>query len=923
MSAFRLLVLAGCIALPLRAHGAGTASTAATPAIAEFIKHSSADTFSHDTLERRLLAWATAGATIAELEANTVRDYGVPPALAHELVALSLRHAAIDFDPAQARETRRIEQRRLALVDRYPGVWLAFEEAGRDAAAALDCDGARIDALMVKWPDPDAARRRLASVAWCPQLLSPLTGTAGANAEPFVTFARYGQFDGPLGLAAWRVASAKVDADPSVPLALRGEVHALRLRSELDEGRLSAAIAALPAEGSPLFAAVLAHLSGGERLDLAAAAAAIGRTAVARRWRELAAVPAPEGTVRFDDSDFAIGRAGDDSAATRASRAGELRRRGEEMAAQRLELLAWWLGERKGDPFALLIGPEQFGTSPFAGDAWRAIHAAVAVREAYPMLALPDRAPDVEYLARQRREAIAACHRCAAELLAAIEAAGKELETNDPALPVLADAASPDDRPADLLARIDRAIDGPPLPWVEQGLPPALRTQRKVAKDDEDCLRCLVGDVVDAAAPAWRTRVPRGELVRWGRDGDRIVAITASQTLDPVGELSSGGYWVSVSEDGGETFAPPLYTGLRVYSPYVVRPDSKIPLLDGDTLQLEVAVRELDAEKVMLPPVHLPLKRSADDLFLRIALADLRRDGDDDGLTDAIEGAMLLDPASADTDGDGIRDGADMLPNVPWRDGAGNERVAALAPVFEAIGAEFGAVITTHAHAPGADPAQAGSIGAGSAARNEFGVVFLQAPTDVLAAMSSRSPVIVLGADQVARLRKARGAFYPIAIGGFAINRAGDEGAVWWSAGWTGGSFRLHKRDGRWQAETQGAWITGAPARVGPTPGNTEAQSAYGTLGFRAPSPTDEARASSPRCRRAGTLQCSKRYSSSRVTSARNVPMLTTSVIVVRKMLEAVAGSAPMRLSRIGIAEPDTPATMHANAIDTMVMTPR
>jgi hypothetical protein len=232
-------------------------------------------------------------------------------------------------------------------------------------------------------------------------------------------------------------------------------------------------------------------------------------------------------------------------------------------------------------------------------------------------------------------------------------------------------------------------------------------------------------------------------------------------------------------------------------------------------------------------------------------------------------------------------------------------------------------VITTHAHAPGADPAQAGSIGAGSAARNEFGVVFLQAPTDVLAAMSSRSPVIVLGADQVARLRKARGAFYPIAIGGFAINRAGDEGAVWWSAGWTGGSFRLHKRDGRWQAETQGAWITGAPARVGPTPGNTEAQSAYGTLGFRAPSPTDEARASSPRCRRAGTLQCSKRYSSSRVTSARNVPMLTTSVIVVRKMLEAVAGSAPIRLSRIGIAEPDTPATMHANAIDTMVMTPR
>ena len=48
----------------------------------------------------------------------------------------------------------------------------------------------------------------------------------------------------------------------------------------------------------------------------------------------------------------------------------------------------------------------------------------------------------------------------------------------------------------------------------------------------------------------------------------------------------------------------------------------------------------------------------------RVSMADIQRDTDQDGLGDAIETSLLLKPDSADTDGDGICDGLDPLPNL-------------------------------------------------------------------------------------------------------------------------------------------------------------------------------------------------------------------------------------------------------------------
>ncbi|HZF12988.1 MAG TPA: hypothetical protein VFE33_29715, partial [Thermoanaerobaculia bacterium] len=160
------------------------------------------------------------------------------------------------------------------------------------------------------------------------------------------------------------------------------------------------------------------------------------------------------------------------------------------------------------------------------------------------------------------------------------------------------------------------------------------------------------------------------ELVRAERQGLRAAALVLSPDYDPGTEISSGGYWVLLSEDGGRTWSAPLYTGLRIHTPYVVRAASALPLFAGDHLQVEVEVRELDPASISFPPVReIRVKRQARGLYLDLRLADLTRDTDGDGLTDLAEERLLTDPRRPDSDGDGIPDGRDPLPLVPWRAG--------------------------------------------------------------------------------------------------------------------------------------------------------------------------------------------------------------------------------------------------------------
>src|SRR5713226_1490455 len=128
----------------------------------------------------------------------------------------------------------------------------------------------------------------------------------------------------------------------------------------------------------------------------------------------------------------------------------------------------------------------------------------------------------------------------------------------------------------------------------------------------------------------------------------------------------------------------PLYTGLRIQAPYVVRPASNVPLLAGDRMRVEVIVRELDESSISFPPVALRAKREQEGLMLEIPFADLERDSDGDGLTDLAEERLVTDPYSPDTDGDGLADGSDPIPQV-CLSSLTDESAGALGAVFERI----------------------------------------------------------------------------------------------------------------------------------------------------------------------------------------------------------------------------------------------
>jgi hypothetical protein len=150
--------------------------------------------------------------------------------------------------------------------------------------------------------------------------------------------------------------------------------------------------------------------------------------------------------------------------------------------------------------------------------------------------------------------------------------------------------------------------------------------------------------------------------IRLERRGSEVAGIAVSQSLDAIGEVGRGAYWVLYSPDG-ETWET-LYTGLRENLPYVVLPASRLPLFGERGLNVEVQVRELDLSSITFPPVALRTKREQDNLYIELPWDALRRDSDGDGITDLMEERLATDPHDADSDGDGIPDGSDGLPQV-------------------------------------------------------------------------------------------------------------------------------------------------------------------------------------------------------------------------------------------------------------------
>ena len=425
--------------------------------------------------------------------------------------------------------------------------------------------------------------------------------------------------------------------------------------------------------------------------------------------------------------------------------------------------------------------------------------ARLAVREAYPALAAyelkrtasflqdgndffePDANVPVRLQAAKEgidaeRESLA---RSLEDEARAAETAARNGLGSDPAAPIIA-----------------RLLTTPAAPvFAERPLPRGLKPVR------------LSDEKIEArlTAAAQRVHLPSGlSAVRIDQKGQQVAAIVTSQALDPVGEISDGGYWVLLSKDGGATWGDPLYTGLRLNQPYVVRPVSSFSLFAGDHLRLEVEVLELDSSLLFFPPVSLPVKRSAEGLFLEIPLSTLTRDSDGDGLTDLTEARLLTDPSLADSDGDRLTDGDDPLPCVPQSADTSITTEALAAVVQEIAGVGKRALIEGVVGTP------IGVACCGSQKGPPFiePTVFFIGERPLFAGLRPDRRVVILTHGEAEAAANIFGPFFPLTLKLFLFDHTGHHAFVVWSASWQGGVLRLEEKNGQWIVNKLLSWIT-------------------------------------------------------------------------------------------------------------------
>jgi hypothetical protein len=264
--------------------------------------------------------------------------------------------------------------------------------------------------------------------------------------------------------------------------------------------------------------------------------------------------------------------------------------------------------------------------------------------------------------------------------------------------------------------------------FPEKHLPDEERTKRASKYIDED----------PPTLPAGVAPLPPGHsLVRFELTTDHAVAITRRTHQELEGWLYS--LWAHLSNDRGATWTETLYIGDRVRGS--IPASSRHPLLVGETLELETQNKLKISDK--------PIWKDTDCLAI-IPLGTLRADADRDGLTDLMEIDLLLDPTDPDTDSDGLTDGEDPMPNVPWATHASQDQEWLL-PLLSEI---FGRARSTHVCWK---PGPAGSDSAAPDAYSNPGLlkdqppIFLIADPDRFQGLRPDRRVIVLGQEEYQR----------------------------------------------------------------------------------------------------------------------------------------------------------------------------
>ncbi len=287
-------------------------------------------------------------------------------------------------------------------------------------------------------------------------------------------------------------------------------------------------------------------------------------------------------------------------------------------------------------------------------------------------------------------------------------------------------------------------------------------------------------------------------------DGERTM-VYRSAMYDLPGETGAYGLWFDRTTNG--VWGSPIYLGLQENFPYVVAPQSELPLLNGDLLQIEVQVREIDPASITFPPVGLRLLREEDGLVLSANLSDLTHDRDGDGIPDLVEDRLGLDAGNPDMDGDGSLDGSDPVPQVAWDPAAHAGRNAlARAILHQMTGFDEGALVVGVASEDN-DPL---STALGSAPVSELrNTIIIGGDPTLFAGMNPPFRLLAYTPEALEALGGRGAPFYPPTVEVHS-SLDGKRHYVIWSASWVGGSFVATCEDGATTCEIdeRSSWIT-------------------------------------------------------------------------------------------------------------------
>ncbi|MEZ0134718.1 MULTISPECIES: hypothetical protein [Novosphingobium] len=323
-----------------------------------------------------------------------------------------------------------------------------------------------------------------------------------------------------------------------------------------------------------------------------------------------------------------------------------------------------------------------------------------------------------------------------------------------------------------------------------------LPSQLITARSDE-----RVAEAGKSKWPKGWAALPRGfEPVRWESDRTRAVAISQSGAFDRGGEVGGGGYWVHLSNDAGKTWGEALYTGLSVRFPYVIAPASKLPLLTGDHLQIEVTYALLDTSSISYPPVGLRTLRKEANLWLDIPIGMLSKDSNGDGISDLVSAHL------------GVDGPVDEAPFMLGSDVASCKKDATdpVATVRRKVllmltGIDEAAIREPIDRSPDA-PLLSGIT---RVSTGEKWPLFVKGrPADLACMPPLPMPVLVYGGKGEEALQRRSPDFRLIELPALVMNREKSRGYAIWSTGWTGGTILFWLDGNEWHFEAISSWIT-------------------------------------------------------------------------------------------------------------------